>query len=122
MTTQHSTPHLPVLCASQPGQIEPHHLRIVLTSLPTLSTLPPRVALAVNLAGLTNKEGGYGMNHRERTCGHCGEPGAVLHTEYVGGKGYEDRWLCEDRAACWHRWDRAHSLPTVSEREQKRVA
>ena len=62
------------------------------------------------------------MNHQEHICGHCGEPGAVLHTEYVGGKGYEDRWFCEDREACWHRWDRAHSLPTVSERERRRVA
>jgi hypothetical protein len=42
--------------------------------------------------------------NQEHDCGHCGEPGAVLHTEYVGGHGYEDRWLCEDRAACWDRW------------------
>ena len=122
MTSSHNTSDLPVLCASLPGRSDLRHLRIVVVSLPTSKLYHLAVLLRERSAGLTNKEGGTSMNHEEHICGHCGEPGAVLHTEYVGGHGYEDRWLCEDRAACWHRWDRAHSLPTVSERERRRVA
>lgn len=83
MTISHNPADLPVLCASLPGQIEPHHLRIVLTSLPTLSTLPPRVALAVNLAGQFYKnvrwqQMGASTNERART--RCVEVGMEAQT------------------------------------------
>jgi hypothetical protein len=56
------------------------------------------------------------MNHEEHNCGHCGQPGAVLFTEYVGGHGYEDQWLCEDRVECWRRWNRQHGFTPTRER------
>ena len=111
MTTQHSTPRLPV-CASLPGQIEPHHLRIVLTSLPTLSTLPPRVALAGNLAGqfYKNVRWQMGASSLERDHSEVVESGIELQ---VIGQELEPHDIAEA-----HELEMAHAL--LAEAIQKR--
>lgn len=42
-----------------------------------------------------------------RVCEHCGQASedVILWHLYVGGRGYESRWYCADRLACWRRWD-----------------
>jgi hypothetical protein len=60
------------------------------------------------------------VNHEEHNCQHRGEPGAVLSTDYVGGIGYVDNWLCEDRVECWERWNRQQGF--VTERRERKVA
>jgi hypothetical protein len=38
-------------------------------------------------------------------CEHCNQNGAVATPTYIGGHGYVDVMLCEDRAECWQRYD-----------------
>ena len=63
MTTQHSTPHLPILCASLPGRSDLRHLRIVVVSLPTSKLYHLAVLLRERSARLTNKTVGGSNEH-----------------------------------------------------------
>ncbi len=44
---------------------------------------------------------------QELQCSHCGHkgPDVVRLTLYVGGHGYAPFTLCQDREACWQRWE-----------------
>lgn len=48
------------------------------------------------------------------TCPHCGFNGPEVnyHNEYIGGQGYVRIIQCDDRLACWKRWDIEHRLKT----------
>ena len=46
------------------------------------------------------------------TCRHCGHKGkgVIERTVYVGGQGWVKVVECEDRVACWKRWDKQHLI------------
>ena len=56
----------------------------------------------------------YSQSHDDQTltCQHCGHQSKDVHPElvYVGGKGDVWQHVCQNRAACWRRWDAQHGL------------
>ena len=50
---------------------------------------------------------GTSTSANEHICVHCGHVGADvgLHYGYVGGQGTVGSYLCNDRDACWKRWE-----------------
>jgi hypothetical protein len=46
------------------------------------------------------------------TCQHCGHQGedVIKEPAYIGGQGYVPNIHCQDRLACWRRWDQKHGI------------
>jgi len=48
------------------------------------------------------------LDTKALTCHHCGHKGkdVIERIAYIGGQGYVKIVECEDRVACWDRWER----------------
>jgi DNA-directed RNA polymerase subunit M/transcription elongation factor TFIIS len=60
-----------------------------------------------------NQDGAEGHNTNGRdTCEHCGYTGQDVErtVQYVGGRGDVEMALCQNRVACWRRWNASAQL------------
>ena len=62
--------------------------------------------------GIVDLTQGIDRELKNPVCSHCGHQGEDVIREpvYVGGQGYVSTIHCQDRIACWRRWDKQHRI------------